>query len=141
MDATNNIATDLFYKIRSRFSGLKLGGEAGQITINPEEARFFDFDYMVECFVPQPKRKYGYFSLPILIGDTFVARMDSKADRQQRTLTIHNLHFEKVKLSKPQITKLCDAIKAFATFNQCRAIVLKKSNDKVLMKVIQKVVA
>jgi hypothetical protein len=46
MDATNNIATDLFYKIRSRFKGLKLGNEMGQITINPEEARFFDFDYM-----------------------------------------------------------------------------------------------
>ena len=46
MDARNNIATDLFYKIRSRFSGLKLGAETGQITINPEEARFFDFDYM-----------------------------------------------------------------------------------------------
>jgi len=46
MDATNNIATDLFYKIRSRFSGLKLGTEIGEITINPQEARFFDFDYM-----------------------------------------------------------------------------------------------
>jgi hypothetical protein len=46
MDARNNIATDLFYKIRSRFTGLKLGAETGQITINPEEARFFDFDYM-----------------------------------------------------------------------------------------------
>jgi hypothetical protein len=46
MDATNNIATDLFYKIRSRFSGLKLGTETGEITINPEQARFFDFDYM-----------------------------------------------------------------------------------------------
>ncbi len=45
MDATNNIATDLFYKIRSRFTGLKLGNEMGAITINPEEARFFDFDY------------------------------------------------------------------------------------------------
>ena len=45
MDATNNIATDLFYKIRSRFTGLKLGENTGQITINPEQARFFDFDY------------------------------------------------------------------------------------------------
>jgi len=45
MDATNNIATDLFYKIRSRFTGLKLGNATGAITINPEEARFFDFDY------------------------------------------------------------------------------------------------
>jgi len=36
------------------------------------------------------------------------------------------------------IEKLCDAIKAFAKFNQCHAIVLKKTNDKVLMKGIQK---
>ncbi len=99
---------------------------------------FFDFDYMVECFVPEPKRKYGYFSLPILMGDTFIARMDSKADRKQKVLTIHNLHFESVKLSKPMIAKLCEAIKTFAKFNQCSAIVLNKSNDKVLMKVIQK---
>ncbi|MEQ1586630.1 MAG: crosslink repair DNA glycosylase YcaQ family protein [Cyclobacteriaceae bacterium] len=99
---------------------------------------FFDFDYMVECFVPEPKRKYGYFSLPILLGDTFIARMDSKADRKQRILTIHNLHFESVNLSKSMIAKLCDAIKAFAEFNQCNGIVLKKSNDKTLLKVIRK---
>jgi uncharacterized protein YcaQ len=91
---------------------------------------FFDFDYQIECFVPEPKRKYGYFSLPILIGDTFVARMDAKADRKQKQLTIHNLHFETVKLSKPTIGKINDAIQAFAKFNQCQDIVIKKSNNK-----------
>ncbi|HTJ50550.1 MAG TPA: crosslink repair DNA glycosylase YcaQ family protein [Cyclobacteriaceae bacterium] len=101
---------------------------------------FFDFDYQVECFVPQAKRKYGYFSLPILIGDTFVARMDSKADRKQQTLTIHNLHFESLKLNKPMVAKICDAIKTFAKFNQCEVINIKKSNDKSLLKVIQKAV-
>jgi len=101
---------------------------------------FFDFDYQVECFVPQAKRKYGYFSLPILIGDTFVARMDSKADRKQQTLTIHNLHFESLKLNKPMVAKVCDAIKTFAKFNQCEVINIKKSNDKSLLKVIQKAV-
>jgi uncharacterized protein YcaQ len=95
---------------------------------------------MVECFVPQAKRKYGYFSLPVLIGETFVARMDSKADRKQKILTINNLHFESLKLSKPMIAKICDAIKAFAKFNQCHSIVIKKSNDKVLLKAIQKTV-
>jgi hypothetical protein len=45
MDGRNGIANDLFYKVRSRFTGLKLGTEDGEITIDPEEARFFDFDY------------------------------------------------------------------------------------------------
>jgi len=41
-----SVSTDLFYKIRNRFSGLKLGTATGEVTINPEEAVFFDFDYM-----------------------------------------------------------------------------------------------
>jgi hypothetical protein len=45
-DNIKSVSTDLFYKIRSRFSGLKLGSELGEITINPEDAVFFDFDYM-----------------------------------------------------------------------------------------------
>ncbi len=98
---------------------------------------FFDFDYQIECFVPEPKRKYGYFSLPILVGDTFVARMDSKADRKQRVLTVHNLHFEPVKLSKPTIAKLTDAIKTFAQFNQCGEIIFKKSNNKQYLKAVK----
>ncbi len=99
---------------------------------------FFDFDYQIECFVPEPKRKYGYFSLPVLIGDTFIARMDSKADRKNRELVIHNLHFEPGKMAKPMIVKLTDAIKDFATFNQCRTISIKKSNDKAVLTAIRK---
>lgn len=98
---------------------------------------FFDFDYQIECFVPEAKRKYGYFSLPVLVGDTFVARMDSKADRKQRVLVVHNLHFEQVKLSKPVVVKITDAIKTFAQFNQCREIIVKKSNNKQHLKTIQ----
>jgi len=45
MDSLNGIATDLFYKIRSRFEGLKLGTQDGEVTITPEDARFFDFEY------------------------------------------------------------------------------------------------
>jgi uncharacterized protein YcaQ len=98
---------------------------------------FFNFDYQIECFVPAPKRKYGYFSLPVLVGDTFVARMDSKADRKQRVLTIHNLHFEPIKLTKPAIVKVSEAIKTFAKFNQCETITIKKSNDKALLNAIR----
>jgi hypothetical protein len=76
MDARNNIATDLFYKVRSRFSGLKLGAETGQITINPEQARFFDFDYMegekplghVSISLAEPNSMKVYFSSGIAEG-------------------------------------------------------------------------
>lgn len=98
---------------------------------------FFDFDYQIECFVPQAKRKYGYFSLPVLAGDTFVARMDSKADRKHRQLTIHNLHFEPLPLTEPMISKIADAIRTFAEFNQCREVIIKKSNNKQLVKAIR----
>jgi uncharacterized protein YcaQ len=99
---------------------------------------FFDFDYQIECFVPAPKRKYGYFSLPVLVGDVFVARMDSKADRKKRVLIVHNLHFESVKLTRPMIGKICEAIKDFAKFNQCEAITIERSNDGALLKAIRK---
>ena len=76
MDATNNIATDLFYKVRSRFSGLKLGAETGEITINPEQARFFDFDYTegqtpighVSVSLAEPNSMKVYFSNGITEG-------------------------------------------------------------------------
>ncbi|MDJ1504340.1 winged helix-turn-helix domain-containing protein [Xanthocytophaga agilis] len=98
---------------------------------------FFNFDYQVECFVPQAKRKYGYFSLPVLIGDTFVARMDSKADRKKRILMIHNLHFEPVTLTDPMISGMSEALKAFAAFNQCKQIVIAKANDELYRKAIE----
>ena len=76
MDARNNIATDLFYKIRSRFSGLKLGAETGEITINPADARFFDFDYTegqtpighVSISLAEPNSMKVYFSHGITEG-------------------------------------------------------------------------
>lgn len=97
---------------------------------------FFGFDYQIECFVPAPKRKYGYFSLPVLLGDTFVARMDAKADRKQKTLIVHNLHFEAVELNEVMIEKIIEALKAFVTFNQCRDIVFKKSNHETYLNAI-----
>ena len=42
------ISQDVFDKIRSRFSNLEMGDEAGAITMDPREARFFDFDFAIE---------------------------------------------------------------------------------------------
>lgn len=102
---------------------------------------FFDFDYQIECFVPAAKRKYGYFSLPVLVGDTFVARMDSKADRKQHCLLIHNLHFEAVQLDDTALGKLADAIKAFARFNRCDTVMITKSNRKQYQQALKKLLS
>jgi hypothetical protein len=48
MNAIELISQDLFDKVRSRFSNLQMGSEAGAVTVVPQEARFFDFDFVVE---------------------------------------------------------------------------------------------
>ena len=99
---------------------------------------FFDFDYQVECFVPAAKRKYGYFSLPILIGDKFVARMDAKAERKEQTLIVHNLHFEDIKLDDGMLLNIGNAIKDFATFNGCKTVTIVKCNKRMLLSALRR---
>lgn len=54
----------------------------------------FQYEYLIECYVPEAKRQYGYFSLPLLFRDKFVGRMDCKAHRKDRHLEIKSLYLE-----------------------------------------------
>ncbi|MBX9824962.1 MAG: winged helix DNA-binding domain-containing protein [Xanthobacteraceae bacterium] len=49
---------------------------------------FFDYDHRFEAYVPKEKRLFGYFALPVLVGDDIVAAIDLKTDRKKQELLI-----------------------------------------------------
>jgi uncharacterized protein YcaQ len=57
-------------------------------------SELFDFDYTLECYTPEPKRRYGYFVLPILVRGRLVGRLDAKAHRAQGVFEVKALYLE-----------------------------------------------
>ncbi len=68
----------------------------------------FGFEQVLEIFKPASQRVYGYYCLPVLAGDTLVARVDLRADRRRGRLEVLGSHFEP---GRPQ-SEVCAATEA-----------------------------
>lgn len=91
--------------------------------LDPVSARgrariLFGFDYVWEVYKPQAKRKFGYYTLPILWGDQLVARFDSKFDRTTNTFVVLGFWLENAQLGtdEPFAEALASGFLRFARF-------------------------
>ena len=83
----------------------------------------WDFTYSWEIYTPAVKRKYGYYTLPIIYGDRFVGRIEAVPDRKEGILRVKGLWWEQgVRQTKALRSALERAIRDFAKFNDCKAV-------------------
>jgi uncharacterized protein YcaQ len=94
----------------------------------------FDFDYLIECYLPKAKRQYGYFSLPILWDGKLVARMDCRSDRKESRLHIHNLALEPDFIATEAFfLALQKELRSFLHFNHCDRLELHKTSPETIL--------
>lgn len=83
----------------------------------------FDFDYRWEVYKPQSERKYGYYVLPVLYGDRFVARFEPGYDKKSKILVIKNWWWEKeLKPTKAMQRELASCFSRFAAYLGAKSI-------------------
>ena len=89
---------------------------------------FWKFKQTLECYVPEPKRKWGYFCLPILYRDRLVGRFDPKVERRSGVLRIKALHLEPgVRPSGRLAESMARAMRDFMRFHKATELVIERS--------------
>jgi len=96
--------------------------------------RLFGFDYKIEVFVPEAKRKYGYYVFPILEGLRMIGRIDLKLDRKARALVIQGFWPEAgVKLGTGRSKQLWAELERFARFAGANSITALRNENTALL--------
>ena len=99
----------------------------------------FDFDYTIECYTPQAKRRYGYFVLPILHRGRLVGRLDAKAHRDEGAFEIKQLFLEP--LTEPDdslINDLAAALIATAAWHLTPQVRISKTQSLALTRALRR---
>ena len=83
----------------------------------------WDFQYSWEIYTPAVKRKYGYYTLPIIYGDRFIGRIEAVSDRKEGVLRVKGLWWEQgIRKTKKLDAVLMRTLKDFAAFNDCKSV-------------------
>ena len=83
----------------------------------------WDFTYSWEIYTPASKRKYGYYTLPILYKERFVGRIEAVPDRKEGVLNVKGLWWEPdTRQTKALNSELERTLKNFAKFNDCKTV-------------------
>lgn len=90
----------------------------------------FDFSYSWEVYTPVSKRKYGYYVLPVLYNDSFVARFEAVPVSKGKCFEIKNWWWEKGVLTDEKITNtIMEEMERFADLHN---VTLSSKNQKQL---------
>lgn len=93
--------------------------------------RLFGFDYKIEIYVPAPKRIYGYYVLPFLVGDRFAARVDLKAERKTGTLLVPGAFVEPGANPKHVASELAEELRLMASWLELDRVEVGSKGDLV----------
>jgi uncharacterized protein YcaQ len=93
----------------------------------------FGFDYKIEVYTPAAKRRYGYYSLPILHDGALVGRLDAKAHRKRGTFEVKALHLEPaVVVSDALVAGIAGALHDCARWHGTPEILVRRSDPPEL---------
>jgi len=91
----------------------------------------FGFDYRIECYTPAPKRRHGYYVLPILHRGRLVGRLDAKAHRTDGVFEVKALYLEEGVVSTPALARaIAGAIRECAQWHGTSRVELVRSEPK-----------